>query len=191
VDPRALIDAAIEQPQPGPRRRWPERIAVNLDRFYGTSVTRVLMASPSGSKVLVVGDARAIAVAGEDPARRLVAARFVTEVVAEPKPLGVLSATPVPSEALGDVDWVLRYLQEHHAAVLRNAWREALCALAALRGGSCTKNEARSLVEATPMRGPELDAFLLDLPAHRLRVLVTSVEQTVGVRKGADRRVPS
>ena len=86
---------------------------------------------------------------------------------------------------------MLRYLQEHHAAVLKNAWREALCALAALRGGSCTKNEARSLVEATPMRGPELDAFLLDLPAHRLRVLVTSVEQTVGALEDADRRVPS
>jgi len=41
------------------------------------------------------------------------------------------------------------------------------------------------------MRGPELDAFLLDLPAHRLGVLVASVEQTVGALEGADRRVPS
>jgi hypothetical protein len=105
--------------------------------------------------------------------------------VAEPKPLGVLSATPVPSDDLDDVAWVLRYLQEHHAGVLRNAWREALCALAARRGGSCTKNEARSRIDVTPMRGPELDAFLLDLPAHRLRVLVTSVEQTVDALKQA------
>jgi hypothetical protein len=80
---------------------------------------------------------------------------------------------------------VLRYLQEHHAGVLRNAWREALCALAARRGGSCTKNEARSRIDATPVRGPELDAFLLDLPAHRLRVLVASVKQTVDALKEA------
>jgi hypothetical protein len=186
VDPRALIDAAIEQRHPGPRRRWPERIAVNLDRFYGTSVTRVLMAAPAGSRVLVVGDARAMTVAREDPARRLVAAKFATEVVAEPKPLGVLSATPVPPDDLGDAAWVLRYLQNHQAAVLRNAWREALCTLAARRGGSCTKNEARARIGATPMRGPELDAFLLDLPAHRLGVLVTAVEQTVDRLTEAD-----
>jgi hypothetical protein len=185
LDARELIDAAIEPPHPGPRRRWPETIAVNLDRFYGSSVTRVLMAAPGTSRLVVVGDARAMAIAREDPARRLVAARFATEVVAEPKPLGVISATPVPSDDLGDVAWVLRYLQEHHAGVLRNAWREALCALAARSGGSCTKNEARSRIDATTMRGPELDAFLLDLPAHRLRVLVTSVEQTVDALKEA------
>jgi len=191
VDPRALIDAAIEQPHPGPRRRWPESVAVNLDRFYGASVTRLLMAAPSRSRLLVVGDGRAMAIAREDPARRLAGARFAVEVLVEPNPLGVLSATPVPSDDLEDAAWVLRYLQEHHAAVLKNAWREALCALAAGRGGSCTKNEARARIGATPMRGPELDAFLLDLPAHRLRVLVTSVEQTVDALEGADRRVPS
>ena len=120
-----------------------------------------------------------MAIAQEDPARRLAGACFAVEVVVEPKPLGVLSATPMPPDDLGDAAWVLRYLQEHHAAALKNAWREALCALAARRGGSCTKNEARSLVEATPMRGAELEAFLLDLPAHRLGVLVSSVEQTV------------
>jgi hypothetical protein len=179
LDASDLIDGAIEPPHPGPRRRWPETIAVNLDRFYGTSVSRVLMAAPGGSHVLLVGDARAMAIAREDPARTLVAARFATEVVAQPAPLGVLLATPVPPDDLGDVAWVLRYLQEHHAGVLKNAWREALCALAAARGGSCTKNEARSHIAATPMRAPELDAFLLDLPAHRLRVLVASVEQTV------------
>jgi hypothetical protein len=70
--------------------------------------------------------------------------------------------------------------------VLKNAWREALCALAARRGGFCTKNEARSRIEATPMRGPELEAFLLDLPAHRLRMLVASVEQTVDAVKGEE-----
>src|ERR1700730_7574526 len=185
LDAGQLIDAAIEPPHSGPRRRRPETSAVNLDRFYGSSVTRVLMAAPGTSRLVVVGDARAMAIAREDPARRLVAARFATEVVAEPKPLGGLSATPVPSDDLDDVAWVLRYLQEHHAGVLRNAWREALCALAARRGGSCTKNEARSRIDATTMRGPELDAFLLDLPSHRLRVLVTSVEQTVDALKEA------
>ena len=179
LEPREMIEAATEQPHPGSRRRWPDTIAVNLDRFYGSSVTRVLMAAPSGSRLLVVGDARAMAIAQEDPAQRLAAARFTTEVVAEPKPLGVLSATPVPSDDLGDVAWVLRWLQEHHAAVLRNAWREALCALAGRHGGSCTKNEARVQIDATPLRGVELDAYLLDLPAHRLSVLVSSVEQTV------------
>ncbi|HWD72805.1 MAG TPA: hypothetical protein VG779_09785, partial [Actinomycetota bacterium] len=128
---------------------------------------------------LVVGDARAVAVARQDPATRLVAARFATETLVEPLPLGLLSATPVPAGDLDDVAWVLRYLQEHHAAVLRNAWREALCALATRRGGACTKNAARSLIDATAMRVPELGAHLLDLPAHRLGVLVTSVEQTV------------
>src|SRR5207302_3391370 len=164
---------------PGPRRPLPESIAVNLDRFYGPSVTRLLMAAPSRSRLLVVGDGRAMAIAREDPARRLAGARFVVEVLVEPKPLGVLSATPVPSDALGDAAWVLRYLQEHHAAVLKNAWREALCALAARRGGLCTKNEARSLVDATAMRAHELGAHLLDLPAHRLGVLVTAVGDTV------------
>jgi hypothetical protein len=191
VDPRELIDAAIEHPHPGPRRRWPESIAVNLDRFYGASVTRLLMAAPSRSRLLVVGDGRAMAIARKDPARRLAGARFAVEVVVEPKPLGVLSATPLPSDDLQDSAWVLRYLQEHHAAVLKNAWTEALCALAARRGGSCTKNEARTRIGAPPMRGPELDAFLLDLPAHRLDVLLTAVEQTVDALRQADRRVPS
>ena len=155
-------------------------MAVNLDRFYGSSVLRVLMAAPSNVRLLIVGDTRAVATARQDPAARLVAARFAIETVVEPPPLGVLSATPVPADDLDDVAWVLRYLQEHHAAVLRNAWREALCALAARRGGTCTKNTARSLIDATAMRVPELGAHLLDLPSHRLGVLVTAVEHTVG-----------
>jgi len=94
-------------------------------------------------------------------------------------------ATPVPSDELGDAAWVLRYLQEHLAPVLRNAWREGLCALAARRGGSCTKNQARACLDATPMRAPELDAYLLDLPAHRLGVLVSAVEESVDALKEA------
>src|SRR5262249_22155934 len=156
VEAGELIDAATEPPRPFPRRRSPESLAVNLDRFYGASVTRVLMAAPSGSRLAVVGDARAIAVAGEGPARRLVGARFAAEVVVAPTPLGVLLAPPLAPGAAGDVARVLRYLQEHHAARLKNAWREALCALAARRGGACTKNEARSHIEATPMREAEL-----------------------------------
>ena len=179
VDAADLIEAAIQPPHRGPRRRWPGAIAVNLDRFYGSSVLRVLMAAPSDARLLVVGDARAMATARQGAAQRLVAARFATETLVEPRPLGVLSATPVPADDLDDVAWVLRYLQEHHAAVLRNAWREALYALAARRGAACTKNAARSLIGATAMRAPELGAHLLGLPSHRLGVLVSSVEQTV------------
>jgi hypothetical protein len=179
VDASDLIEAAIQLPHQGPRRRWPDVMAVDLGRFYGSSALRVLMAAPSGARLLVVGDARALAVARQGPAERLVGARFATSTIVEPPPVGLLSATPVPTGELDDVAWVLRYLQEHHAAVLRNAWREALCALAARRGGACTKNAARSLIEATPMRVPELGAHLLDLPSHRLGVLVGAVEQTV------------
>ncbi len=179
VDAADLIEAAMQPPGHAPRRRWPDAMAVDLGRFYGSSVLRVLMAAPSNPRLLVVGDARAAAVTRHDPGQRLVAARFATETLVEPRPLGLLSATPVPADDLDDVAWVLRYLQEHHAAVLRNAWREALCALAARRGGACTKNAARSLIDATPMRTPELRAHLLDLPAHRLGVLVTSVEHAV------------
>lgn len=179
VDASDLMEAAIQLPRHGPRRRWPDAMAVDLGRFYGSSALRVLMAAPSGARLLVVGDARALAVARQGPAKRLVAARFATKTVVEPPPVGLLSAIPVPTDELDDVAWVLRYLQEHHAAVLRNAWREALCALAARRGGACTKNAARSLIDATPMRVPELGAHLLDLPSHRLGVLVGAVEQTV------------
>jgi hypothetical protein len=179
VDAAEVIEAAIEPPRYGPRRRWPNGLAVDLGRFYGSSALRVMMAAPSEARLLVVGDARAVAVARQDAAARLVAARFATETLVEPRPRGLLSATPVPAGDLDDVAWVLRYLQEHHAAVLRNAWREALCALAARHGGACTKNAARSLIDGTAMRVPELGAHLLDLPAHRLGVLVTSVEDTV------------
>ncbi len=187
-DVKELIDAATQQPPPsrsGPPRSWPATIAVSLHRFYGSSVTRVLMAAPPRSRLLIVGDARAMTVAHQDPAGGLVAARFATEALVEPRPLGVLMATPVPSDELGDAAWVLRYLQEHLAAVLRNAWREGLCALAARRGGSCTKNQARACLDATPMRAPELDAYLLDLPAHRLGVLVSAVEESVDALKEA------
>jgi hypothetical protein len=179
LDAAELIEAVTEPPHPGPRRHWPETIAVNLGRFYTSSVTRVLMAAPSACRLLIVGEARAIARAQEDPARRLVEARFAIDVLMEPGTLGVLSATPLPPDDLGDVAWVLRYLQEHHGAVLRNAWREALCALAGRRGRSCTKNEARACIDATPMRGRAIEAYLLDVPAHRLGALVASVEQTV------------
>ncbi len=48
-DVKELIDAATHHPPPsrsGPPRSWPATIAVSLDRFYGSSVTRVLMAAP-------------------------------------------------------------------------------------------------------------------------------------------------
>ena len=179
VDAVDLIEAATRLPHHGPRRRWPDAMAVDLGRFYGSSALRVLMAAPSGARLLVVGDGRAMSVAGQGPAGRLVGARFATRTVVAPQPLGLLSATPVPAGDLDDVAWVLRYLQEHHAAVLRNAWREALCALAARRGEACTKNAARSLIDATAMRATELGAHLLDLPFHRLGVLVRAVEQTI------------
>ncbi|TMK48527.1 MAG: putative methyltransferase, partial [Actinobacteria bacterium] len=190
IDAADLIEAAIQPPRQGPRRRWPDAMAVDLGRFYGSSALRVFMAAPSGTRLLVVGDARAVAIARQDAATRLVAARFATQTLVDPPPLGVLSATPVPADDLDDVAWVLRYLQEHHAAVVRNAWREALCALAARRGAACTKNAARSLIGATAMRAPELGAYLLDLPSHRLGVLVASVELTVEkIREKAEKPV--
>ena len=101
----------------------------------------------------------------------------------------MLSVTPAPAQFRTDrVGWVLRYLQEHQAARLRNAWREALCGLAPRLGGSCTKNEARALIDGdTPMRAWELDAHLLDLPRHRLAALVAAVESTVAALPGPQR----
>ncbi|HWD71779.1 MAG TPA: bis-aminopropyl spermidine synthase family protein, partial [Actinomycetota bacterium] len=97
VDAAEVIEAAIQLPRLGARRQWPDAIAVDLGRFYGSSALRVVMAAPPGARLLVVGDARAVAVARQDPATRLVAARFATETLVEPLPLGLLSATPVPA----------------------------------------------------------------------------------------------
>ena len=179
VDPREVIQAVTDPPTSGSRRRWVDTIAVNLGQFYGSSITQLLMAAAPGSRLLLVGDARAFAIAQENPAARLAAARFAVEVLINPAPLGVLWATPVTPDNLDDAAWVLRYLQEHHGAALRNAWREGLCALAERHGATCTKNEARTRIDATSMRPAELDGFLLHLPSHRLSVLLASVDQSV------------
>ena len=173
-----LFEAAGEAPAP----RWPPALAVDLGRHFGASAGRVLMAAPGRAAVALVGDARALAVPRDEPFRRLVTARYALAVASEATPgePGVLIARPRrPDPARDAAGWVLAWLQDHRSARLRNAWREALCALAERLGGACTKNEARSLIEATALRPAELDGSLLDLPAHRLRALVQGVEQAV------------
>lgn len=182
---REFLEAAMELPHAGHRRHWADVLAVNLDRFYGASLPRVLMAAPAEARVLVVADGRAFISVMSGSLRRLIEARFVLTVIHPPQGSspGVLSAVPVGAgrgqggpRPVGDpADWVLGYLQDHQAAKLRNAWREALCGLASRQGRSCTKNEARAAVEAAGMRPFELDSHLLGLPLHRLAVLVDAV----------------
>lgn len=173
-----LLGAAAEAPAP----RWPPALVVDLGRHFGASAGRVLMAAPGRCAVALVGDARALAVARDEPFRRLVTARYALQVACEAtsgEP-GLLIARPRrPDPARDAAGWVLAWLQDHRSARLRNGWREALCALAERLGGTCTKNEARSLIEATALRPAELDGSLLDLPANRLRALVQGVEQAV------------
>ncbi|HMC08055.1 MAG TPA: bis-aminopropyl spermidine synthase family protein [Actinomycetota bacterium] len=182
-----LVEAATEPPHHGHRRAWPNVLVVNLDRFYGASLARVLMGAPQVARLLVVVDGRAAGILESDPVKRLIGARYAVQLLRSPQAgaPGVLSATPAPAQFRADrVGWVLRYLQEHQDAKLRNAWREALCGLASRLRGSCTKNEARALVDDTAMRAWELDAHLLDLPRHRLAALVAAVESTVATLPG-------
>jgi predicted methyltransferase len=198
---RELLDAATELPHAGRRRHWADVLAVNLDRFYGASLPRALMAAPAQSRVLVVAGARGLSSVASGSLRRLIEARFALAVIRQPQgdSPGVLSAVPAAvtggqgaSRPVGNAaDWVLGYLQDHQAAKLRNAWREALCDLAARQGRSCTKNEARAAVEAAGIRPWELDCHLLELPLHRLAALVDAVVVSTAPQVPARPEVPT
>ncbi|TMC55653.1 MAG: putative methyltransferase [Chloroflexi bacterium] len=85
-----------------------------------------------------------------------------------------------PSEApTDDLLFVLRYLVAHPEATVTNAWREGLIACAHLRGRDLTKNEARTLVEATGSLDLFAPARLADLPACRINQLVAGVRSTL------------
>lgn len=185
VDPVELIRSATELPHRRPHRHWPATLVVDLGRFYGASMGRVLLATPAGSRLLVVGEGRALTALQGGPVRRLVGARFTVEMLLEPTRdcPGVLSATPLAAGAGDETDLILRYLQDHQGARVRNAWREAIIAAASRQGRVVTKNQARAAIDATPMRPSELDAHLLDLPQHCLGRLVEAVESVV--RSGA------
>lgn len=176
-----LIDEATEQPQPGSHRGpRPTTMLVNLHRLYGASAIRVLTAAPPGARVILVLPSGALPMAG--PLRRLAEARYRLQMPPVPAGAGatLLVAEPADAARQDGAAFVLRWLAEHQAARLRNAWREALCQLAARQGAMCTKNQARALVEAAAMRPAELDSRLLELPLHRLARLVGAVGATVG-----------
>lgn len=171
---QALLDAATEVPRPA----FCDVIAVNLAAYTPGMLLRVLLAAPSRSTVLVVAGGRSLAGVQQGALRRLVESRFRLAVRCQPQgeEPGLLVATPASADPAATDRWVLRYLLEHQAARLRNAWREALCNVAARQGRTVTKNEARARVEASPLAAWELDARLLELPVHRLAALVAAVE---------------
>jgi hypothetical protein len=114
--------------------------------------------------------------------RRLVGARWRLSSVRAGRVAGdvaVVVAEPADPAGEPEAAFLLRYLAEHQAARVRNAWREGLCLLAARRGASCTKNEARALIERAASRPADLDARLLELPLDRLPALVAEVDGSV------------
>ncbi|HWD10022.1 MAG TPA: bis-aminopropyl spermidine synthase family protein [Actinomycetota bacterium] len=173
-----LLDAATELPHPGAAHPAAPTVAVNLHPFYGDSLLRVLLAAPPECRLVIVAPRRSLA-AINDERRRLVEARWRLGAPSTGDP-AVLVAEPVAAGQLGPAASLLRYLQEHQAALLRNAWREGLVQLASRQASPITKNQARALIAATSMRPAELDAHLLELPADRLAHLVGEVEAVAG-----------
>ena len=178
VDARSLLHDAVEPRPRGPLRRWPDRLAVDLSGFGAPTVSRLLMGAPGTSELYVVADARAASALAHDPFQAFVGARFRTEVLVGGAST-LIRALPTQPDELDDAGWVLQYLAEHQSALVRNAWREALCALAARRGGSCTKNEARERIEAAGLSADDLDLHLLELPVQSLGRLLAAIRATV------------
>ncbi|MGH2718544.1 MAG: bis-aminopropyl spermidine synthase family protein [Actinomycetota bacterium] len=174
-----LLDAATEAPGRGASAGTGAAVvAVNLYPFYGDSLLRVLMAAPPappGGRIVVVTPRRSLAaISGER--RRLVEARWVLGSPTQGDP-AVLVAEPAGA-GTDNVAFLLRSLMEHQAARLRNAWREGLIQLASRQALPLTKNQARALIDATPLSTAELDARLIELPADALARLVAAAEVT-------------
>jgi hypothetical protein len=77
------------------------------------------------------------------------------------------------------VDQVYGFLAGHPQSRVGNAWRDALVALAAARGETMTKNEARMLIRSAGPPEPALQLRLGELPQETLDALVTAVAETV------------
>lgn len=187
IDARSLVHDAVEPRPRGPVRRWPGRLAVDLTGLRASIVARVLMAAPSHAEIFVVVDRRAASGLASGTFHPFVGAKFRTDVLVRADP-SLIKAVPTPEAELDDTGWVLRYLAEHQAAFVRNAWREALCALATRHSGSCTKNEARARIEASGLRAADLDLHLLEVPIHTLDRLPDAVAATVA--RGGSARSP-
>ncbi|AHH97137.1 bis-aminopropyl spermidine synthase family protein [Kutzneria viridogrisea] len=160
----------------GIARRRPYGVAVDLSADPGAWLLRALLA--------VNADRVALLVPNNHPDLASSASqRELSELVAGKYALRFLRNTPDSRYALVVAELVAEpslVLERAHGKV-GNAWREALVRAGRdLPDGPLTKNQARALIQQAVPRAELLDASLLELPRHQIRLVLDGVRDCQG-----------
>lgn len=179
---RSDLASLLSAGMPAAASRLPQlNAAVNLTEDPGPWLLRTLAAVNADRLAVLVPNNHPDLATGE-------AQRALTALIAPKYTLRLLRSMPAPRYAVvqataagtdEDTAPVARDLLRRAHGKVANVWREALVRRGSGRpDGPLTKNEARSVVAGAVTRAAWLEARLIDLPRHEIRILLEEAESS-------------
>ncbi len=160
-------------------------VAVNLYPEYAGYLARLPLVAAAEFLIMCVADKAFHAVFmadGDSALKALVESKY--QILAASRGTHLRPAIVVlqqaPPAATTALQYVLRYIVDHRHARLGNAWREALVSwFVEHQEATLTKNQARRIIDESPLAPSFIQGYLAELPLQVLATLAPRVEHTI------------